>query len=244
MSQFAFVVQTTCLIAALMMGSSVRAEVARDRCDSTSIGDGVSILYKDAPVKQVKQILRPSSTFSDHAEVVCVQSGNMNFRRKVEAYQIEFGVKDGFGYRIDYSDSSGSIGQLGKEKDDLAASLWGVDCSIDSMDDSKSCYMNQGSLFIWYYGPGEWRVHIGARNYPDSDIALRVGNSKAIHGKEPAFTASDSQRIIQQLIVNQDSTVGLRFQEWPSGTGEEEISLQGFGVALELIEWAYSNVEP
>jgi hypothetical protein len=227
----------------LLVAAPLQGVVSRDRCDSTDTEKSLAILYKDAPIEKVSQKVRPQTTFTSGARVVCMQRGNLEYPRKLLDYQVEFGVRDGFGYRLYYSDGSGSLTEAGKESDYLSPDLWAIGCKVDSMDDSKVCYLHKGALFAWYAGGEKWSVHVGdGRNSPKTDIAVRIGDGEAIRGEEPEFSLEKSRKIVEAL--KSELRVRTRFFKWPSGIGEDEFDAKGFKVALELIKWLYASLQP
>lgn len=220
------------------------AAVPRDRCDSSDISDDVgSFLYKDAPTEQVSQIVKPKATFAAEGKMICVQRGNMEHPRKIQAYQVESGAYKGFGYRIDYQHGYAKVTDPGEQDDILADEYWTVNCDVDSMSDKVSCYVNHAHLFLWYSGGNKWSVHVGdGRNYPASEIAVRLDDLEAILGKEPAFTAEQSKRVVEGLKA--EPRVRTRFYKWPSGTGDDDFQAKGFKVAFELARWLHGSVRP
>lgn len=213
--------------------------VPRDRCDGVSPEE--SALYDDAPVVELRHVLRPRSTFTEHASVECRQSGTFDEGRKIHDYQIEFGSKDDLRYRIDYADGSGSVYQPAEGA--ASDTLWSLQCAVDSMDDSRRCHLRRGALSVVFLGEGQWLVFVGgADNYPGSEIAIRFGEDEPLRDEEPSFSGDTAARIAETLEA--EGRVRLRYLKWPSGIGEEDFEARGFRAAKQLMLWAFDALAP
>lgn len=214
--------------------------VARDRCDERTLEDG--ILYRDAPRELAIQHFRPSRTFAEGAAVICEQRGNYELPRKVIELQEEFGSKDGYDYRLSYTSGSGAVVTAGNARNILDGKLWDISCKVDTMDDSKQCYLYRNGLFVYHEGPGKWNVRLGAGHIAKSEIAVRFGEGVAIRGVEPEFGPAASKQIVESL--KNPSRVRTRYFEFPSKIHEDEFQNEGFALAAELIEWSYQHLVP
>lgn len=202
--------------------------------------DDLEILYKDAPLEEADQVLRPASTFSESATVVCQKRGNMEYPRKVIQSQVESGVHEGFGYRVDYQGAYAKVTAAGEQNEVLADELWAINCDVDGMDDSVSCYITREHLFLWYYGGDSWRVLIGeGRNYPGSEIAVRLNDDQPLRSEEPTLTAAQIEQLVEGLKA--DPRVRTKYFKWPSGVGSDDFEARGFSVALALMKWLYEG---
>lgn len=228
---------------ALLLAAPTFAQVPRDRCDTVTESDALEILYKDAPREKADQVLQPASTFSGDAKVICQKRGNLDYPRKVVESQVESGVYQGFGYRVDYLGAYGKVTAAGEQDDLLADELWSVNCDVDEMDDSVSCYITREHLFLWYDGGDSWRVLIGeGRNYPGTEIAVRLDDAKPLESQEPTLTAEQAHQLVEGLKA--DPRVRTRYYKWPSGVGSDDFHARGFSVALDLVKWLYAGASP
>ena len=163
-------------------------------------------------------------------------------------HKIESGLLNGVAYRIYYADGSGSF--VGKPGNILGTSEngnWETRCYKDSMDDSKSCDMKKGTLWLTVNPKSkrETDISIGVDNFPGTNVGIRIDRAKAIYSAANGnghFSNAQSLRIIEQLKKGEAFTTN--YTEWPYRSIKEATwEAYGFNECLQYITWAVERIK-
>lgn len=120
----------------------------------------------------------------------------------------------------------------------MADAVWQIDCKIDKIDDSRSCYTRRGELWIFRGSIGYW-ISIGGNHYPGSVVTLRIDGRPALTAPAKAgFSKGAATQALGQLRGGK--LARTRYQEWPYDENiDGEVALAGIAAALDLMELAY-----
>lgn len=146
----------------------------------------------------------------------------------------QVGTVDGQPFRF-YRDGSGSFGK--KTDDSYGDDTWHTSCSVDQMDDTRSCYMSKGELGVYITDNGGVWVSVGHEHYPGTGVKVRIDEKKPESAGEDGWSSDHARALIQRL--KSADKVTTRFQKWPYERHlDKTIVMDGFALAWRYINWA------
>jgi hypothetical protein len=226
----------------ISLSNAASGQVPRDRCDTTEKDSSLQYAKEDIKTESVPQLIKPKATFAPEAKIKCDLNWRIFSSEPIKQYQIEQGTKEGIPYDVYYVDGSGSIPNNPTNETDYLKE-WHFHCEKDAIEDTKSCYVNYGSFFIWQYGDGSRMVHIGGNSYPGSEIVIRIDGGTPVRASEKTgFSKEQSRQIINAL--KSAKKVVTRWREWPSGSNkDEEWEIYNFPMVLERLDWTLKSIQ-
>ena len=161
-----------------------------------------------------------------------------------QLYVIQKGTLRKVAFSIWETDSGGGSiqGEIGVDPDDpVAEAIWSLTCRMDKIDDSRSCHLRRGDLFVFRTETGHL-VDVGSDNYPGSSISIRVDDHPPLTAPaKTAFQEAQAKRVLGQLRSGRN--VVTRYQKWPYESYiDTEISLYGAAEALDLLDKAFLSL--
>jgi len=171
-------------------------------------------------------------------------------RKLIMTSVFAYGTLDGFAYNYHAGFGAGVMASstATSEPSSLGGD-WSVKCESDPMDDSVSCSVHRVrraseiimSLFLSYDGT-DYDVCVGADHYPGKDIQIRVDSNQAHSVTGACFSHAKSAAIMDEL--RSGTKVVTRYQKWPYESWlASEFTTDGFGQALKLTEWLYTQTK-
>jgi hypothetical protein len=136
---------------------------------------------------------------------------------------------------IIYSFLSTGSGQFRGQNDLLR---WDISCNVDIIDDSRSCLVSKGDIYVHVVDRGALRsaVFIGHDVYPGSEVTIRLDSGVAISAAERGWNGEAADHLIERMYVA--SVAATRFRPWPSGLTDRITELAGFKEAHRFAVWA------
>jgi hypothetical protein len=112
---------------------------------------------------------------------------------------------------------------------------WTINCTRDEMEESKTCSMKKGELFIQLGSDGEsTSLALIVETYPNSEIAVKVGDNTKITAYSMSGLLSKAE-IVEQMKSN--SKLITSYYNWPYKVKKvDKHSLDGFSVGLILMK--------
>lgn len=136
------------------------------------------------------------------------------------------------------------VEELSTNKQKERNHFWSLECSIDSMDDSRTCTLHRveksSADLGLLYERKKWFVCIGHDHFPGKSVQIRV-DSRPFHrvvAKYGCFTSQQSRAIIAEM--RGANRVRFRYMQWPSESWiDREVDSVNYGMAeaMELAAW-------
>ncbi|CAM6617874.1 hypothetical protein IOC47_22920 [Enterobacter cloacae] len=191
--------------------------------------------YNGQPLAPIKDLLHGRRLLSD-AKIECSLDKSYKGDGKYELTVKEYGTLNGKPIHFYHTDGSTSIGgEIGEP------SSWSIGCKVDAMNDSKSCNMSNGDLFIFRDKSG-WSVFISGDHYPGTDSLIRINGGKPIttRDNDGMFSHTASARIVGQL--KSGTEVATRYTNWPYNTYTDGIvNTESVETALAYLDLIYKS---
>ena len=163
----------------------------------------------------------------------------------------QYGTKDGILYRLSFDKSVPFFGLVAgestiTEEHFAVPNSWLVNCSVDPMDDTKSCFVSRekesnGGLKVavhLHYLADHWQLCVGQKLFPGKVVQIRTDDHPLheVESKGGCFSVAASKEIMNEIETG--SRVRVRYTEWPRESAVQlEFAEYGFRVALKMAEW-------
>lgn len=199
-------------------------------CDDTSSFSRIREMFPSRPVVVGKQLLKPSGRAAPGARVECsLDTGD----RELVFFQREAGEIDGIKFHVSYLDGSGSVGQDPVDS-------WLLSCSVDPIEDTKSCRMLRGPLMVIAFAGGPEVVTVGRNHYPGSESVIRLDKGTPFRSRADGIFG-ESKKILAGLETCSQAV--LRYREWPSEVPTDKVvTCAGFRQARSILQWALKSI--
>ncbi|HBC0018022.1 TPA: hypothetical protein JG871_003941 [Enterobacter hormaechei subsp. xiangfangensis] len=207
--------------------------VSQLACDEFTVNEFAD--YKGQSLTPIKDILH-GRRLLDGAKVTCNLDKSYKFDGKYELVAKESGTLNGKAMHFYRTDGSTTIGEPG------ANDSWSIGCKIDPMNDTKSCNMSNGDLFIWRDKSG-WSVFVsGGDHYPGTSSSIRINGGKPFTtgDNDGMFSHAVSARIVDQLKGGAE--VLTRYTDWPYNSYKDgTVDTTNVEAALNYLDLIYKN---
>lgn len=199
-------------------------------CDDTSSFSRIREMFPSRPVVVKAQLLKPSGRAAPGALVECsLDTGD----RELVFFQREAGEIGGIKYRVSYLDGSGSVGQGLMDS-------WFISCSVDPIEDTRSCRMLRDSLMVIAFAGEPEVVRVGTNHYPGSESVIRLDKGTPIRSRADGIFG-ESKKILAGLETCNQAV--LRYREWPAEVPiDKTVPCAGFRQARSILQWALKSI--
>lgn len=199
-------------------------------CDDTSSFSKIREMFPSRPVVVGKQLLKPTARAAPGAQVECsLDTGD----RELVFFQREVGELGGMKYLVSYLDGSGSVGEDPVDS-------WYLSCSVDPIEDTRSCRMLRDSLMVIAFAGGPEVVRVGTNHYPGSESVIRLDKGTPFRSRADGIFV-DAKKILAGLETCNQAV--LRYREWPSEAPTDKVvNCAGFRQARSILRWALKSI--
>lgn len=187
---------------------------------------------------------RPFVKGSEISDIVTTEYG------KEKTIKVEQGEFKSIPYRIIYNDEFYSAKFAGTPGNTLSdtekdSSNWVVTCSIDEIDDSKSCGISRGDLYVRIIQNKKVAVSLWSHKPAVllRPVFLRFDDRKAYENFHPNgfFSDDDSVMIVEDL--RKSSKMIARYSKMSSGIQTTETwPAYGFEAAYEYVQFTFATM--